>query len=299
MSAPLGVNLAFAVKRWSEPEAWTVLVRDELDITDVQFTYDLLDPWWPDGLRVQEAARVRSAAERTGVRIHSAQVGLAWYTFPGLLSPDPRMRAAARAWWERAIEVAAAIGARAAGGPLGALTVISSADPGERERRFEELLDVLARLQASAARAGLEALLVEPTPLDREIPNSVEEAQRLSTALAGGPVPIRYVLDNGHAILEPFYGPRAGMRSWLEGLGNTIGVLHLQNTDRQSDSHWGWPDTRADLDLAAWVQEVTRAGLADVPVFIEVMYPFELGDSEVLANLRSTVAHCREVLARG
>jgi D-erythrulose 1-phosphate 3-epimerase len=297
MSASLGVNLGFASKRWSEPEAWTALVSDELGITDVQFTYDLLDPWWPDAIRTPEAARVRAAAERAGVRIHSAQVGLAWYTFSGLLSPDPSMRANARAWWERAIEVAAAIGARAAGGPLGALTVTSSMDPGERERRFEELVEVLARLQALAARAGLEALLVEPTPLGREIPSSLEEAKRLSAALAQGPVPIKYVLDNGHAMLEPFYGPQASMRPWLAGLGDTIGVLHLQNTDRQSDSHWGWPDARADLSLASWAEEVRRAGLADVPVFIEVMYPFELDDHEVLASLRSTVAHCREALS--
>lgn len=297
MSALLGVNLAFAVKRWPEPEAWTALVRDELDVHDVQFTYDLFDPWWPDELSRQEAARVCAATERAGIRIHSAQIGLAWYTFSGLLSPDEPMRAAARAWWERAIEVAAAIGARAAGGPLGALTVTSSADPSERERRFAELIDVLAGLQALAARAGLEALLVEPTPLGREIPSSVEDAQRLSAALAGGPVPIRYVLDNGHAMLEPFYGPQAGMRSWLEGLGDAIGLFHLQNTDRQSDSHWGWPDARANLDLAAWAEEVTRVGLANVPVFVEVVYPFELSDGEVLTNMRSTIAHCREVLA--
>jgi D-erythrulose 1-phosphate 3-epimerase len=297
MSALFGVNLGFALKRWSEPEAWTAFVRDELGMTEVQFTYDLLDPWWPDPLRAQEAERVRTAAERAGVRIHSAQVGLAWYTFSGLLSPDPSMRANAREWWERAIEVAAAIGARAAGGPLGALTVTSSSAPGERERRFEDLVEVLAGLQMSAARAGLEALLVEPTPLGREIPNSVEEAKRLSAALIGGPVPIRYVLDNGHAMLKPFYGPQAGMQPWLAGLGDAIGVLHLQNTDCQSDSHWGWPDSRADLNLASWAEEVDRAGLADVPTFLEVMYPFELSDREVLASLRSTVAYCREALS--
>lgn len=295
MSRRLGVNLSFAVKRWSEPSAWAEIVRSELDLVDVQFTYDLLDPWWPDELRIEEAERVRAASEAAGIRVHSAQGGLAWYTFHGLLSPSPPMREAAKLWWERALDTAARIGASSAGGPLGALTV-SSNESGERQQRFEELVEVLSALQVTASRAGLEALLVEPTPLEREIPNTPDEAARLATALANGPIPLRYVLDNGHAMLEPFYGEQASMSQWLERLGPSIGVLHLQNTDRQSDSHWGWPDPRANLDVVEWATKVDEAGLADVPVFIEVIYPFELSDSEVLASMRSTVAHCRKIL---
>ena len=52
-----GVNLSFAVKRWVEPHVWAKIVRETLGLDLVQFTYDLLDPWWPDDVRRSMAAR--------------------------------------------------------------------------------------------------------------------------------------------------------------------------------------------------------------------------------------------------
>jgi hypothetical protein len=82
-------------------------------------------------------------------------------------------------------------------------------------------------------------------------------------------------------------------------LRDDIGLLHLQNHDYQSDTHLGWPDPRGEFDVAAFAQTVRRLGLGDVPVAIELFFPFEMDDATVLATLRSTVDHCREVLAAG
>jgi sugar phosphate isomerase/epimerase len=295
--AELGINLGCTVKRWPEPQAWAALVADDLGLETVQFTYDLIDPWWPEAGREKAAAATRQACAEYGLRIHSAQVGFAWYTFPGLLAATAPERAIARAWWERAIEVAASIGARGAGGPVGAMSW-TSANPDERRTRFEELVGVIAELQRYGAERGLEFLLIEPTPVAREIPSEVDEARELAEALRGGPIPVKYVVDNGHTDYQPLYGPeRASLSRWLQPLAGDIGVLHLQNTDRRSDSHWGWPDPRADLDVGAWYEEVLAAGLGEVPVFLEIVYPFELEDEAVLANLRSSVEHCRRLLA--
>ena len=83
------------------------------------------------------------------------------------------------------------------------------------------------------------------------------------------------------------------MPEWLNGLGSSIGALHLQNTDFQSDSHWGWPDPRGLFDLARFAADVRAAGLQDVPAFLEIIYPFELADQAVLESIASSVAHCR------
>ena len=144
-----GINLSFAPKRWPEPEAWARIVREDMHLDLVQFSFDLLDPWWPDPPRLDQAERVRRAAESFGITIHSAQIGIAKYTFNGLLHPDPALRAVAVEWWERAIEVTAALGAGAVGGPLGALTASSAAAAGERERIHEQVLDAVEHLSAA------------------------------------------------------------------------------------------------------------------------------------------------------
>ncbi len=293
----LGINLGFAFKRWPEPERWAEIVRDDLGLDMVQFTFDLLDPWWPERERRTLAEQVRRAADDFGLTIHSAQLGLAWYTFNGLLHPDPAGRAVAREWWRRAAQTAAEIGAPAMGGPLGALSAAQLSEPSPWESRYAVLLDDVVAASEAAAQAGLQALLIEPTPLPRELPHTVEQAQRLTRDLEGRlAVPIRWVLDVGHALYRPLYGEDVSLESWLGVLKDDIGLLHLQNHDFVSDSHWGWPDERGRYDVADFAQTVRKDGLDDVPVAIELFFPFEEADEAVLATVRSTVRHCQEAL---
>jgi hypothetical protein len=88
------------------------------------------------------------------------------------------------------------------------------------------------------------------------------------------------------------------MPAWLHGLGRSIGAFHLQNTDFQSDSHWGWPDKRGLFDVANFAREVKAAELDDIPAFLEIIYPFELADEAVLSNITSSVLHCRREFAQ-
>lgn len=296
MTIDFGINLGFAIKRWPQPREWAAVVHDELGLDLVQFSFDLLDPWWPERRRLAE--RTRAAADERGISIHSAQIGLAKYTYNGLLHPDPDARAASVEWWRRAIDVAGELGCVAMGGPVGAITVPESAQPGVRERRYAELVETLAELSEHARATGLELLLVEPTPLAREIPSSVGESEQLARDLESRcAVPVRYVLDVGHALYQPLYGDSSGLTDWLRPLAPYIGVLHLQNTDFQSDSHWGWPDERGLFDVEAFAADVRAAGIQDVPVFLELFDAFEADDARVLRQTATSVEHCRRALA--
>lgn len=294
----LGINLGFALKRWPEPERWASMVREDLGLDMVQFTFDLLDPWWPERERRSLAQQVRRAVADYGLTLHSAQLGLAWYSYNGLLHPDPAGRQIAREWWRRAAETAAEIGAPAMGGPLGALSAAEAAGPARADARLAALREDVVAASEAAAAAGLQALLIEPTPLPREFPHTVAQARRLVNELQGQlAVPILWVLDVGHALYHPLYGEEISLESWLEPLKDDIGLLHLQNHDFQSDAHWGWPDERGNYDAAGFARAVRQAGLGDVPVAIELFFPFEMADDVVLATVRDTVRHCRKALA--
>ncbi len=289
----IGLNLCFAIKRWPEPDEWARIVADELGVTSVQFTMDLIDPWWPESKRAAMAERVRDAAGRRGIAIHSVQIGLAGYTYNGLLHPDATARHVADEWWRRGIDMAAELGAGAVGGPIGALSVAAAASSDRRAALYAEVVDRLRGLADHARRSGLEALLIEPTPLPREIPATVDEAKRLIADTAGGAVPLRFVIDVGHALYRPLYGEDASLVPWLTELRDHIGVLHLQNHDYRADAHWGWPDARGTYDPAGFFREVRDAGLDGVPVFIEVFSPFEQADDEIVPLIRSSLAACR------
>jgi sugar phosphate isomerase/epimerase len=264
----------------------------------LHYTFDLLDPGWPARARRAMAARVRRAADEFGLTIHSAQLGLAWYAYNGLLHPDPTGRAMAREWWRRAIDTSVEIGVPAVGGPPGALSVAAAAAPGAEDTAHAALRADLAAISQDAAAAGLTALLVEPTPLPRELPHTIAQAQRLTRDLQGRlAVPIRWVLDVGHALYRPLNGDEITLERWIDALQDDIGLLHLQNHDFQSDAHWGWPDPRGAFDVAAFARTVRDRGLDNVPVAIELFYPFEMADDDVLTSVKSTVRHCQEVFA--
>ncbi len=297
MSIPFGINLGFAVKRLPAASEWARFVREKLNLDLVQFSFDLIDPFMPLGSRLALAAQVRQAAKDFGLLIHSAQVGLACYTYNGLLHPDRAARQAAMEWWQNAIELAAELEVEAVGGPLGAMSIPDAADPNIAQRRYQDLLDSLTQITEMAEGYGLRAVLVEPTPLRREFPHTIEQAVALQQDMRErAAVPIEYVLDIGHALYQPLYGKAASLEAWFAAIGAHIGVLHLQNTDFQSDSHWGFPDPRAEYDVAGFAAQVHAANLAHLPTFLEVFYTFEADDDHVLQNVISSVEHCRAKL---
>ncbi|MGP1397132.1 MAG: sugar phosphate isomerase/epimerase family protein [Inquilinaceae bacterium] len=291
----LGTNLSFAVKRWVEPESWARVVRHDLGLDLAQFSFDIVDPWWPEALRAPIAARIRKACAKEGVTLHSAFVGLAHYSYNQLLSPMEEGRQAALHWYRNAIDFAGEMEVTAVGGPAGAVSADRAGDPQAMETAYRRLLDDLADLADHAKKRGLSALLIEPTPLTREFPWTVEGAVRMQGDLAGRTaIPIQWCFDWGHALYQPLYGAKdARTKPWLEACGDHIGQIQLQQTDGQLDRHWGFTHDDGIVDPAGAARELRDAGLDHLPVFFEVFYPFEWTDGQVLDDMKRTVAAVR------
>lgn len=291
---PLGVNLCFAVKRMPEPERWAAFVREDLGLDRVQFTFDLLDPWWPDEQRTRLARRVRNAAAAQDLIIDSCFVGLAHYVPSGLLAPDADTRAAAVTWWQRAIDLTAELGAPAVGGPMGTISEADAAEADRRAARRDELTDHLERLARRAANAGVRELLVEPTPILREYPAHIDHCQHLLNALRGRGIDnVGITLDTGHALFQPLHGVDVGIEGWIQDLGSRIRQIHLDNTDGHGDPHWGWPHPQGTFDVGALARCLADNNLADLSVILEVYPRFEDDSTEVLKLIASSVEHCR------
>ncbi|MDR1546359.1 MAG: sugar phosphate isomerase/epimerase [Deltaproteobacteria bacterium] len=288
----LGVNLSFAVKRWLEPHILAALCRDELGVTNVQFTLDLIDPWWPRETRDPLAARYRQAFERRSLSIDSVFGGLAAYTYPQFLSPFKAVRETALEFFKRAVDLTVALGSKVLGTPLGGL---SNADAASRPRRRELYADMLRsvrELAFHANRRGLREILIEATPLLTEYPHNPAASVKLMADLADSAVPVRLLIDWGHALYKPLLGEEADMDLWLEKCRPHVGAIHLQQTDGLLDRHWDF--TKAGLLTAASIRAaVEKAGLSEVVQYLEVVPPFEVPDDEVLAGVKKSLDYLR------
>jgi D-erythrulose 1-phosphate 3-epimerase len=150
-----GINLSFAVKRWVEPEVWTKLVAEDLEINLVQFSFDLLDPWWDKKLSLPLAKRIRKEAKAHNITVHSAFVGLAAYTYNALLHPEKEGRKAALQWYKNAVDLAAEMGASAVGGPVGGMSV-TQAEKTHKLRQKTRVIRIFDRTNTTDPRDTVE-----------------------------------------------------------------------------------------------------------------------------------------------
>lgn len=294
-----GINLGFCTKRWVTPELWAPFVRERLGLDLVQFSFDLLDPMWPDAIVDRHASDIRRMAEAAGITVHSAFIGLAHYSFNQLLHPDPAVRNYAEYWLGRAYRFAALAGIPRVGGPLGAIPArldgseADALDPAD----YAELIARMNRLGERAAAEGLTELYVEPTPLRREWPWTIDQARQMMNDTAGSAVPWRLCPDWGHATFAPLYGEEGGgMEPWLRDLSDVITAVHIQQTDFALDRHWDFtvPGRVDPVEAAALLR---RTGVDACPVFLEVFYPFEQDSASILRALETSCAHLKQALA--
>ena len=158
-------------------------------------------------------------------------------------------------------------------------------------------LDLLAKLAAHARRRGLSELLVEPTPLATEFPSSAADAARLMADLAGRTeVPVRLLVDWGHALYRPLFGAGASLDEWMERCGGSIRAFHVQQTDGTLDCHWSFCHEGL-VSPAALEAFWRRHGLRDQTYFAEIIYPFEADDDAVLEDMARSSALLREASA--
>ena len=172
------------------------------------------------------------------------------------------------------------------------MSVQDDANPAKRNERLTVLREDLRELLEYARSLGITEWLIEPTPLTRETPFTPEESEGLLNDLSGS-VPVKLCVDVGHALYRPLYGEKARLELWL-ALRDRVGLLHLQQTDGLSDSHWGFNDSKGIVKLPEIRDLLHRTGHRDLPVVLEVFYPFEVADEHVWQDVALSIAKIRQ-----
>jgi D-erythrulose 1-phosphate 3-epimerase len=297
MRLRLGVNNCFAVKRWPRPEDWAPLVRDRLELRLVQHSLDLLTNELDFASQADE---VREAAATHDLEIHSTFTGLAAYSSNLLLGPHEAQRQAHLAWFRTVIGFTRDVGGRAAGGHVGAFSVVDWGDPARRPRLWAELQASLAGLAAEAKGSGLDYLMVENLAAARE-PSTMSMIRDLLTMGDDGHVPVRLCLDVGHMCVPGSSGPDRDPYAWLRDLGPAAPVVQLQQSDAEGDHHWPFTERynaigRIDADRV--IDALGAGGVEESTLLLEVIPPFEQSDEDVLDDLARSVQYWREALDR-
>jgi len=298
----LGINNYFAVKRWPEPEEWVRIVAKDLGLSTAQFDLDLLDPNTLEPYRGMQAARIRQACEKYGVRVQSTLTGGVGYHMSLLLHPDPGMRVCALDWFQKAVTLSAELKADGTGGPLGALSMKDFADAKRRAHLENCLKDALHSLGAYAKLHGQKYLIWEPSPVRRELPATISDAERLYEFVNdGAPLPVVYLFDVGHVCNFEGSAQDKDPYLWIKRIAKWCPIIHLQQTDGTGDQHW--PFTRefnkvGIIDAKKVLEAIDGAGIKEIYLELEIIHAFEANESKVLDDLKETVEYWQKALLR-
>ncbi|NLC26927.1 MAG: sugar phosphate isomerase/epimerase [Fastidiosipila sp.] len=284
----LGLNLSFAVKRWLDPVLLAKMCREDFGVKHVQFTWDLIDPWWPDPQRAKLIASYKEAFEDAGVIIDSTFGGLASYSYAHLLAPTLEQRQVAVIFFKRAIDLTAELGAPVMGTPVGGMDYQEARDAKMRKLRYNGMLETVRELASYGADKGLKELQIEAVPISTEYPSTPEEACQLIADLGDTDIPVNLLIDWGHAVYKPLYGKDASMQQWISECKSYLSAIHLQQTDGLFDRHWDF--TTEGLVTPKAIREViVQEDIDHVPAYLEVVTAFESTDEEVYEGIKASM----------
>ncbi|HWD95623.1 MAG TPA: TIM barrel protein [Acidimicrobiales bacterium] len=295
----LGVNNCFAVKRWPEPDVWAAIVKNELGLDLVQHSLDLVDLDGSTDELMAQANDVRTACDDNGLSMDSTFTGLAAYSSNLLLAPSAPARARALAWFKRALQLTAAIGARGTGGHIGAYSVTDFRNPVRRSELEISLSESLEELARFARELGLDYLLIENLATARE-PSSMAGIAQLLTDGDESHVPIQLCLDVGHQCVSGSSGDESDPYAWLEQMSPVAPVIQLQQSDAEGDHHWPFTENANALgriDAHRVLDAISRSGANEVSLVLEIIPTFEADDDEVLADMVASADYWRRALS--
>ncbi len=292
----LGLNLSFAVKRWLDPVQLAKMVKQDFGTDHVQFTWDLIDPWWPEEYRDVMADQYKKAFEDEGVEIDGTFGGLASYSYAHLLAPAREQREAALVFFKRAIDLTVKMGCPVMGTPVGGMTYDDARDPKKREELYQDMLESLRKLAAYGKEKGLQEIHIEATPLITEFPHSPEVSVKMMQDLEGSEIPIRLLVDWGHALFKPLLKEEADIELWFNKCAPYIGSIHLQQTDGLWDRHWDFTHEGGIVTPELIRRATEDAHLDDIPQYLEVVTIFEDDDDHVYEGMKKTMDYLHREL---
>jgi D-erythrulose 1-phosphate 3-epimerase len=292
----LGVDLCFAAKRWPQPESWTAIVRDELQLRCVEFDSDFLDPFCvPEELRLCLAAEIRKQVEGAGLYVHSYFSGLIPHSLNLMGHPDERLRKLGIEWAEGAIRTAAAMGARGTG--QHGLTTISAPDCLVAERynlHIDSLVRGFQHLSFYAQDLGLDFVILEQMYTPNEPPYTIAQTQdilgRINQRVG---VPVKLALDLGHAASPhyPHSAEDADPYEWMYRLGRETLIVHVQQTSLGTSQHWPFTceyNAKGVIDPKRTLEALAASGAGHIALIFEVFFSLSQNEERILADMRET-----------
>ncbi len=298
MAITLGINTGFAINRFVEPDDWTRIVAEELGLNIVQFTADLLNPWYDDGIMYRQAEKIRNCCEKYNIKITTTFTSQ-FTRVNHLLHPDDEIRRAWIEWFKRFFKLSVFLGAEGGGSHFGIMTVRDCDNPEVREKRIQQGVEGGRELSEFGAEIGMKYLIWEPMSIPREVGETIQETQRIQELCKKGfAIPMLLCLDVDHGDVSSPNPDDTNPHSWIKCFGKEIKVIHLKQSLQDKGGHYPFTEEynkHGKIVPKEILDTVYKSGIEDCYLILEIShrerYPYE---GRVLSDLKASVLYWKE-----
>lgn len=234
----LSVNTGFFVNRFTDPSQWVQQVSNVIKINQVQFTADLINPSLPDNLVSKKLDDTIHELEKYNIEVSSTFTG-AFTRLNNLTHPDVNFRNYYQKWFERFIDISAALGSKSIGSHFGILCQPDLDDAKKAKKLTEEAIERWNQLGLYASSKGIKKIFWEPMSISREYGETIDKAMDLNKALnQNTDIPFSMCLDVDHGDLESHDECDIDPYSWLTRCRDSYDMVHLKQSYENKGGHW-------------------------------------------------------------
>ncbi len=298
MDIQLGINNCFAVKRWPEPHHWAALIAEELSISQVQFSLDLIDLGMPIPELVRKAKAIRRSCSEAGISIHSVFTGLSAYQSNLMMSHEESDREYWKQWYEKAAWFTGELECSILGGHVGALSIADFANDTKKDEIIQSFLQKMQTITEFAKAVGIENFVLECMPVYRELTATIHHAQYMIAKVnESASIPVFLCLDTGHQCAVNNEGPERLFETWYQRLSSWVSMIHLQQNDGLSDQHRPFQVSENEQGVVRAEKILELIHRKQPALFLEVIPAHEADDKKVLDSLKESVLYWQKASA--
>ncbi len=300
MPIVLGINTGFAINRFVEPDDWTRIVAEELGLHIVQFTADLLNPWYEEKIVYSQAEKILNCCKKYNIKITTTFTSQ-FTRVNHLLHPDEEIRRTWIEWFKRFFKLSVFLGAEGGGSHFGIMTVRDSNNPEIRKKRIIQGVEGWRELSEFGAEIGMKYLIWEPMSISREVGETIEETEKIQNLCKlNFPIPLLLCLDVDHGDVTSPNPDNTNPHAWIRHFKKAIKVIHLKQSLQDKGGHYPFTqeyNSRGKIIPKKILQTIHDSGIEDCYLILEISHrernPFE---KKVLSDLKESVLYWKNYL---
>lgn len=296
MKINLGLHLGFATTRFNDPKIWTDIVRNEFDLSYVQFVSDLLEPNLPKNILKDEIAKINYYTKKNRITIKDTMT-LPRYNYIGHY--NPQISNYWKNWLKKFIKISSELGAQGAGSLLGIYSFDDLKNNYKKTRK--RIIDGWVDISKYAETQGIKYLIWEPMSVKREMGETIKSTRSLHIELnKRSHIPILLNLDVDHGDIKSKNKNDFNPYKIINSLGKYSPAIHLKQKTKDIYSHKPFVKKYNKIGIIKpdkIIKEIIKTGISEVTLYFEFSFrerePF---DSSSIKDIKESVKYWRKYL---